>query len=251
MGDELMDPRKKWSETMARVGELNESHGVQQRGGKKYTQVVHRMEALREHHGLDVGVSTEILVDDGTRVVMKAIIHTNDVPAITLGTGHAEELRGDGMVNKTSAIENCETSAIGRALASIGLGGGEYASANEMDGVERKTEAKKAPKKPAAAGPKPVSAFEGGLEKALRFISDIDKIATKPQLQAWVKSHQAELDRFDVEEPAQSKAVMNALEKRFAALSPPEPSAPENAQTHGTEPDPTPAPAPTDETIPF
>jgi len=246
-----MDPRKKWSETMARVAELNESHGIQPRGGKKYTQVMHRMEALREHHGLDVGVSTEILVDDGKRVVMKAIIHTHDVPAVTLGTGHAEELRGDGMVNKTSAIENCETSAIGRALASIGLGGGEYASANEMDGVERKTEAKKTQRKSEPAGPKPVQAFEGGLEKALRYISEIDKIGAKPQLQAWVKSHQAELDRFDVEEPAQSKAVMKALEQRFAALSPPEPSAPENAQTHGTEPDPTPAPAPTDEKIPF
>lgn len=241
-----MDPRKKWSETMARVGELNESHGVQQKGGKKYTQVVHRMEALREHHGLDFGVSTEILVDDGTRVVMKAIIHTNDLPAITLGTGHAEELRGEGMVNKTSAIENCETSAIGRALASIGLGGGEYASANEMDGVQRKTEAKQTQKKPAAAGPKPVQSFEGGLEKALRYIFEIDKISTKPQLQAWVKSHQAELDRFDVEEPAQSKSVMNALEKRFAALNTAtETGLPEDARTHGTEPDPTPAPSAT------
>jgi hypothetical protein len=53
----------------------------------------------------------------------------------------AEEIRGQGNVNKTSALENCETSAIGRALASLGLAGGEYASANEMDGVGRKEEA--------------------------------------------------------------------------------------------------------------
>jgi len=42
------------------------------------------------------------------------------------------------MVNTTSALENAETSAIGRALASLGLAGGEYASANEMDAVQRK-----------------------------------------------------------------------------------------------------------------
>jgi len=58
-----------------------------------------------------------------------------------VGTGHAEEIRGQGPVNRTSALENCETSAIGRALAAIGLSGGEYASANEMDGVERKSNA--------------------------------------------------------------------------------------------------------------
>ena len=49
-----------------------------------------------------------------------------------IGSGHAEELRGSTNVNKTSALENCETGAIGRALASIGLSGSEYASANEM-----------------------------------------------------------------------------------------------------------------------
>jgi len=55
----------------------------------------------------------------------------------------AEEIRGQGMVNTTSALENAETSAIGRALASLGLAGGEYASANELDAVERKTQAMK------------------------------------------------------------------------------------------------------------
>ena len=53
----------------------------------------------------------------------------------------AEEIRGQGLVNTTSALENAETSAIGRALASLGLAGGEYASANELDAVERKTQA--------------------------------------------------------------------------------------------------------------
>ena len=125
--------------TMTLVSELNHSHGVTQRGGKKYTQVVHRMEAFRQMHGTDFGVDTSILVDDGQRVVVKAKILNMD--GAVIGAGMAEEIRGQGNVNKTSALENCETSAIGRALASLGLAGGEYASANEMDGVGRKEEA--------------------------------------------------------------------------------------------------------------
>ena len=124
---------------MTLVSELNHSHGVTQRGGKKYTQVVHRMEAFRQMHGTDFGVDTHILVDDGQRVVVKAKILNMD--GAVIGAGMAEEIRGQGNVNKTSALENCETSAIGRALASLGLAGGEYASANEMDGVGRKEEA--------------------------------------------------------------------------------------------------------------
>ena len=134
------------NKTMDAVSELHKSHGVTQKGGKKYTQVVHRMEAFRREHGTDFGIDTQILVDDGKKVVVKAIITDKDNRII--GSGMAEEIRGQGHfqlgdkrnINTTSALENAETSAIGRALASLGLAGGEYASANEMDAVVRKTE---------------------------------------------------------------------------------------------------------------
>lgn len=127
-------------DAMGQVNELHKKYGIDQgRGGKKYTQVVHRMEAFRTVFGLELGVDTKILVDDGQRVVVKAII--TDRENLVVGAGMAEEIRGQGPVNKTSALENCETSAIGRALASIGLAGGEYASINEIDAVSRKSNA--------------------------------------------------------------------------------------------------------------
>ena len=106
---------------------------------KKYTQVVHRMEAFRSVLGLGIGFDTQIVVDDGKRVVIKAI--ASDKDGRILGSGFAEEIRGEGHVNKTSALENAETSAIGRCLASLGISGGEYASANELDAVDRKSNA--------------------------------------------------------------------------------------------------------------
>jgi hypothetical protein len=59
--------------------------------------------------------------------------YENGVPII-LASGLAQETRGKGMVNGTSYIENCETSAVGRALGMIGLGinGGGICSAEEL-----------------------------------------------------------------------------------------------------------------------
>lgn len=117
-----------------------EEHGVSVQRGKKYSQVNTRVELFRRHLP-DWGVQTEIVqfsAVNGEPVVMRATI-TNPDGAV-VGCGHAFEIVGAGNVNKTAALENAETSAIGRALASIGLAGGEYASLNEIDGAQRKAE---------------------------------------------------------------------------------------------------------------
>ena len=129
------------SAVMAAVNDINKSHGVTQRGGKKYTEVAKRVEAFRTHFGLKYGITTNIIIDDGTRVLMKAQIYDLNNSSIPVGEGYAEEIRGSSNVNKTSAIENCETSAIGRALASCGLHGGQYASMDEIIKADRNNKA--------------------------------------------------------------------------------------------------------------
>jgi len=250
-----METRKKWADTMAHVAELNKTHGVTQKGGKLYTQVVHRMEALREHHGLDVGVSTQILIDDGTRVVVKAIIHTIDSPSVTLGTGHAEELRDVGLVNKTSAIENCETSAIGRALSAIGLSGGEYASANELDGVGRKEKAKEENSK-RTAKPAPVANVRTGAELAEDYIRQVNNIQTQGELQGWLAANANKLEQFEKQNKANAELVKNAVKERAGKIteSPGEGEVPSDGGAPAPNDDPTPAPLPnpnTEDDIPF
>lgn len=104
--------------------------------GKFYTTVDKRLQVLRKHLGSKVGVITNIIHHDLERVVVEAqieICNADDTGWYTIGKDYAEEFRAEGYINKTSALENCCTSAIGRALASCGLGGGEYASAFEVD----------------------------------------------------------------------------------------------------------------------
>jgi len=62
-------------------------------------------------------------------VYLSAGDQAEDLPK---ATGYAFEVDGQGMANKTSALENAETSAIGRALANMGLSGNKRASREEM-----------------------------------------------------------------------------------------------------------------------
>ena len=86
-------------------------------------------------------IITEIVVDDGTRIVMRAELYADIADTVPTTTGYAEEIRGSSMVNKTSALENCETSAVGRALANYQYQGSKKrASLEEMVKVYRQGE---------------------------------------------------------------------------------------------------------------
>ena len=108
---------------------IKEMHSLNLRGNE-YTQVQQRLEAFRKHAGTAYSINSEILQNDAETILIKASIA--DKEGRVIATGLAEELRGSSNVNKTSAIENCETSAWGRALANLGLHGGKMASAEEI-----------------------------------------------------------------------------------------------------------------------
>jgi anti-sigma factor ChrR (cupin superfamily) len=72
---------------------------------------------------------------------MRAELYADIGDTVPTTTGYAEEVRGSSMVNKTSALENCETSAIGRALANYQFQGSKKrASLEEMVKVYRQGE---------------------------------------------------------------------------------------------------------------
>lgn len=109
---------------------MTKDTGVVNIHGKDYKTVAKRVDEFREEHESDMSIITSIISIDEKCVVMKAEILDKD--GRTIATGHAEESRTASTINKTSALENCETSAIGRALACFGLAGGEFASADEV-----------------------------------------------------------------------------------------------------------------------
>jgi len=99
--------------------------------GKSYRTVAFRVNEFRTNTDYDGwSINTDIIQQSEVECTMKSIV--TDQNGAIRGTGIANEVKGAGNINKTSHIENCETSAIGRALASIGLAGEEYASADEV-----------------------------------------------------------------------------------------------------------------------
>ena len=99
--------------------------------GKVYRTVALRLKLFLEAHPTHSIITEMIHALDENSVTIKASIV--DAAGVTVATGHAEEIRGDGHINETSALENCETSAVGRALAFAGFGGEHIASADEME----------------------------------------------------------------------------------------------------------------------
>lgn len=109
---------------------MTKDTGIVNIHGKNYKTVAKRVDEFRQEHKQELAIITSIISRDENTVVMKAEIIDKD--GWVIATGYAEENRQESQINRTSALENCETSAIGRALANFGLAGGEYASADEV-----------------------------------------------------------------------------------------------------------------------
>ena len=105
--------------------------------GKDYAMVPERVTAFRKIFP-DGFIETQMVSSspDGKIVIFEARAgyYREDGTKVLLATGHAREVQGQGLVNSTSHVENCETGAVGRALGMIGLGlnGGGICSAEEL-----------------------------------------------------------------------------------------------------------------------
>ena len=134
--------------------------------GKDYTTVAERVLKIHQDRPNQASITTKVLQLNEKFVLMQARLTIRGDERQTF-TGHAIEFhdtKNQRAVNFASAVENCETSAVGRALAAAGYCGTEFASANEMQNVQGKTNRRAAQaKKPAAGKPagKPARAPAG------------------------------------------------------------------------------------------
>ena len=152
------------------IKKANESLKATDIKGKGYIEVNQRIKAFRQVYPTGT-ISTEILNLENGVVMMKATVL--DDTGKTLATGLAYEKESSSFINKTSFIENGETSAVGRALGFCGFGiDSSVASAEEVEnamlnqGNQDKQERKASPKQVALLE----KIYQGeNLEKLLKY----------------------------------------------------------------------------------
>ena len=87
--------------------------------GKEYAEVNQRIKAFRMVYPQG-SIQTKMISNNDGVCIFESHVYTDD--GILLGTGTAYEKEDSSFINKTSYIENCETSAVGRALGMAGFG---------------------------------------------------------------------------------------------------------------------------------
>lgn len=109
--------------TFEELQKANQSIATTNIKGKEYAEVNQRIKAFRMVYP-DGCIHTELVSNEDGVCVFKASVYAKDDKAVNtlLGTGHAYERESSSFINKTSYIENCETSAVGRALGMCGFG---------------------------------------------------------------------------------------------------------------------------------
>ena len=134
---------------MAQATKEEKARGIVLISGNKYMTTAGRVMAIHEKYPGCVQISTEILNDDELKVEMMATVEITDETGTRKFTGFAREhyeVKTQKDVNYASALENCETSAVGRAIGFAGVGllpGSGFASADEIEGIGRKEKAVK------------------------------------------------------------------------------------------------------------
>lgn len=99
--------------------------------GRDYVEVNERLKYFRSHNP-GCSIQAEIVTMQNDEIVMVAKVYAAD--GTVMSVGHAHEEKSSSRINNTSYVENCETSAIGRALGILGIGiDGGVATAEEVE----------------------------------------------------------------------------------------------------------------------
>lgn len=127
--------------------------------GKSYVLVADRVAYFNETY--DKGAIETIYELIGDMFIVRATVHPVASDATRSFTGHSQATIGDGMVNKTAALENAETSAVGRALGLMGIG--------VIDSIASMDEMNKAKGSDGASAPRLIT------DKQMKWLLDVAK----------------------------------------------------------------------------
>ena len=150
--------------------------------GKDYATVAHRLAIARRNLGSRMKIETEIVSIDKDTVVCKASVSIGDR---VVATGLAEEKRTASRINQTSALENCETSAVGRALAFCGITNDSIASAEEV-----------------------AAAIEQQSNQIQQALKDLEAVSHAGNFQQWLTNNKSMLANLKAQNPVSYQGFM-------------------------------------------
>jgi hypothetical protein len=173
--------------------------------GKEYVEVNQRLLFFRNEKKYEGwGIETNFLVLDSESCVAQCTI--KDADGYIAAQGTAQEDKSSSYINKTSYIENCETSAVGRALAMLGIGiETSIASSNEVSMAIAKQESKPAAKK---AAPKKAPA-QKATDISVLFSRAEDFLKKNPTLDNLAKVLKKYEGEFSLEQAAMLGDIVN------------------------------------------
>jgi len=156
--------------------------------GKDYATVAHRLAIARRNLGVDLDITTKVIHLDNDKAVVQADIF---LEGKHVSTGLAEEFRSASRINQTSALENAETSAVGRALAFLGIINDQIASAEEVSlAIEQQ---------------------DKQLQKAL---TELEVISHLGAYKAWLSTYKPAFEKLKANNPLSYKRFM----EKFTAV---------------------------------
>ena len=206
--------------------------------GKSYAMVHDRVNYFRgEAMYKDLGIETELVHFSEEHCVVRAFVRDKDNFILATGIAHEWKLDPKSAVNKTSFVENAETSAIGRALACLGIGTEDaYASAFEVESAKatQAAQATQTPKSnviqhPTSSKPSQVAEMLGDQpeeseaptqepelsDKAKAIMSILNRCDSKQALEKAVEDKRPEVGKLPENEKLQLIALKDSLKAKL------------------------------------